>query len=167
MSTIQVKKALKPNWQRISYIARGNKSGKLQVHLRKVATATLHSVTSLRTGEAVLLPVQLAMCSLRISAEDIIPEVDITWFAAAILLGLQLKVVVPQATRTPHWNWQGKNLSVVVHSATEDIEYMLETITVGQVTLRIEVEGRITRWHNYSLKSTLERASTREGYREA
>lgn len=154
MLEAQGEEVLKPVCQEISYLVSGRIYRTVEEQFREVATARLHSATLLKTEE-VLLPVYLGRRASKITVVNIPPELYVAWLVAVILLGMEVRMVVLQATRTLYRKWQGQNQDVVVNVDPEDIESMMETIAVCDVTLKIIMEGRIPQCFKCGLKDQI------------
>lgn len=78
----------------------------------------------------IILPIYVGRFASKTRAENIPSEVDVTLFIVAMLLGREEKMVVLQVIRTPHMDWQGQILDMIVHSAKEFIERIVETLKI-------------------------------------
>lgn len=77
--------------------------------------------------------------------ERIPPETDVAWVVAAVLLGSKEEIAVLQATKTENSVWKEQTLDLIILGIGRTTENMVETVTIGDVVLRVGVEGRTPR----------------------
>lgn len=77
---------------------------------------------------------------------------EVAWLVAGILFDMEEKVVVFQATRTPHKKWKGQSLVMGVEVADEDIEKEVRSHKGRRWVSNVRVEGRIPRCYKCDTK---------------
>ncbi|XP_036368115.1 uncharacterized protein LOC118767527 [Octopus sinensis] len=107
---------------------------------------------TIKTEKVFLLPSYLGRKTTRIRVKRIPPDIEAELVVAAILIDNKDKVDILQATIADEGKWKGGVLEMSVQAEAEVLERLTEVITIGDISLRVWVEGRARKCFKCGLK---------------
>ncbi|XP_036361568.1 uncharacterized protein LOC118764671 [Octopus sinensis] len=128
---------------KITYINRGKKYGTVEVRFTSEEVAKKLSMEPIKAEDIVLLPLYKGKRTSKITMNNIPPEADAEVLVAAVMVGLEEKINILQATVEEEEFWKGQKIIIAIQAEVQTLEEIPETLKISEdERVTVFVEGR-------------------------